>query len=1260
MPELNVGPDNYILKNPVTGEFSSVPRADADTAAAQGGLQYAQPEEIDRYNLEQRRGGGGQVALGLAEKAARTVSLGKVTSLSGSDAEARERAKYNEREYPTTSAVAGSLPGVAAAIATGGADLPLAAGVAAQGAIGGLTNLGGAHDEAFQRDEKLSTEAAWGSFGSGVLLGGGAELGLTAIGKAAGAVKGAVRNRFIEASGQAARKSEAAAFEQAGIVAPAEGLSKAVNDPVAAATLRKTAEEARPAATQEFDQAIGQAQAAHDAVTATHTPQPEVNGDILAQRHAVREVIDGLRTDVEGIGTQADKGVAARAMESLDGADTSAEVYDVLRQARAEMRRNLDLSADPDIAKYYTKWEAKARDLEESNKLFGAPANDVAAINRALGDAGQARSQLADALRETDYLHTAGTAAGKTVDDALDNYAEKLRAVLKGNDSTDAKQGLEALQKIEALRSGPLRDVAAGNQIDALGETVAPKGVKGPMTAGDMFGHALDLAGDFHLLPPGAGLVRKAWKYRAHVARLVGSARGDTEAAADALLGGSAKASRGAQEGASGGLAEGISDAAPKSPEYQAARSKVDAMRARQGESGAVTLGKRDGALYGKLQSAYDKFSDSLKGPDADALFGKLEDLHTEIGNAHSKLESKLADLAGAADEYGEAAPPPDVESSAKYQALKAKTDDAYARFQAIDDAMSKVRSDGGIDRQQLLDSVKSVLRAESPVGEATGSGFASREGERGYVVLGEREPGPSALSGKSLSKQIRELPEVSSSQLKSISKKGLDELTSVADRSESNLLPEEREAMSEFVGSNYTEMRAAENGSLKLPDESLDELKAQEAKQVASFRSEKGGDHGALRQIRAKIALHESPTKSARFIDAADKSTVLNPTEKGPLYRGMGDLPKQAMHELLDHDEFITAASTSSSYNPETAKSFMSGDGNSVLFKIEHQDAGSIAPLGKQGAGEQEVVLPRGAKYKVIKREQLADAEDSQNVIVVTVKQIGWAKPHEMQGLGALGFADTGVRGGLKESLKGLATSPLGLTVGAGALATGGIYAKNKTQAYFENIDSDPAKAYAKVKGAIETLAEHPDQLVDSLTAQFGNMPHEAPDLFQNVAVQAQNAVAFLKDKLPPAFQFSLLYPDGPPPSRTDMLQLSLYWRGVTDPRGVVQRIGNGTAMPEEVEAFRAVSPNWFDELRETTVIKAQERARQGHALGAFKIAQLEGTLDLAGQLDPTFSDTVSQIYQTSVLMKDQEIKQPGYVPPPKASQRFQQKGTI
>lgn len=462
----------------------------------------------------------GNVALGLAETATRNLTLGAVTSLDGDEEGARSRAQHLDEEHPVLNTAAGIAPALAAGIATGGSSIPVEA------AIGGLGGLGAAQDAAFRHDQELSTEAALGSFIGGAILGGGVAAG--------GKVLGAARNRFVEASGRVARKAEQEAFEAAGVVRPVKNLSEAVKDPIKAAELRQAGNNAREAVGKQMSDELITLDSAEKAARQFSPEVAEVGGDALAQRSAARRVIAGARDELERFAPPETRGIMYRAMEDLDAASTGDEIFQVAGKTRAALDEALDSASDPTVARILSKYADEARSLEQNADLFGAPANDAAQQGARLRSLGEAREALRQSLDGESYLNLVGTKSGQQVDQNLDTYMDRLTDVLNETDAPAAKEGLAAIGRLRSLREGDLQTVAGGNQADALRQFQPKPRGGGQSIAGDIAGELAETAVESVI--PGAGLVRKAWKYRNHIARLAGFARGDASATADRLL----------------------------------------------------------------------------------------------------------------------------------------------------------------------------------------------------------------------------------------------------------------------------------------------------------------------------------------------------------------------------------------------------------------------------------------------------------------------------------------------------------------------------------------------------------------------------------------------------------------------------------------------------------------------------------------------------------------------------------------------------
>jgi hypothetical protein len=769
-------PDGQVIMQSPDGELFAVHPEDAQNATTTHGWAVA-PDDVASARLGQREqyakhGSVGQQALGLAETATRAGTLGLVKGF-GDPEDIRGRAQVTDRESPVLSTVASAVPATAAAVgvglATGGAGL--AAGIAAQGAVGGLANVGVEADAAFKADEQLSAEAAWGAFGKGLLLGTAAELGVVAM--SAGAR--AVTNRFVQASGAAARRTEQQAFERAGLVRPAKDLGEAVEDPVKAAALRQRAEAARAPAAQSFEEQVTQARALADQVQAAPSPAAQVSGDVFAQRSAAREALQGISDDLGKIGAP-EVSIAGRGMLRLDAAESSEQIFDVIRAARRETAEALDTASTPEVARAL---KGRLGQLEEAERgaLFGEAGPAAASQATRMRELGEARVALDEALSTGTYLDEVGTAGGQRVEQALDSFLERLSAAGKGTPAEEAAGALA--RRVEAARGSELAHLAAGNQVNALSRSVTP-GAAPKSMARDLAGEAAETLVETVL--PGAGLIRKAWKYRKHVMRLASSARG-----------------------------------------------------------------ARDGAVDGLVM-----------------------------------------------------------------------------------------------------------------------------------------------------------------------------------------------------------------------------------------------------------------PTNAAR---------------------------------------------------------------------------------SAQRAGE------------------------------------------ALQSPGARAAASGAARGTLAA-----ARTPL-----------------------LEYLGDDPQASYSHAMQTIRTLADNPGDLANTMATQFGDMPEDSPELFTAISEQANRALSFLNESMPRSFEFSLAHPNGPPPSRSDMIQAALYWRGVTDPYGVMASIGDGSAMPEEVEAFRAVFPSWYSEFRDELTMRVQEVSAQGVVIPAGKVSRIETLLEADGVVDRTFSDDIAMA--SAAASQEAKAKPPSYVPRPRAGARISEK---
>jgi hypothetical protein len=494
----------------------------------QQGWTVATPEVVTKMAEDRERyskhGSTGQQGLAAVETAIRAGTLGAVDNVFGTEEESHDRGKVLSENSPIIEGVAQAVPGLAAAVGvgalTGGAGLP--AVMAAQGAVGGVANVGAAADAAYKRDQELSAEEAFSAFGSGMLLGAGAELGVAGLARAGRGV----RNRLVEVTGKMSRAEEASVLSKAGVHQPHANLGKAVEDDAVAAGMRGDADRVRATVRQEVADALGKAQQVEDAVKATRgSVSGEATGDVFAQRSAMRDVAEKVSRE--------DPGLGRRLMDRLDASNTSDELFSTSRYFRDTIDDGITRAASKEVVEKLRPLSTQARSITENSALFGRVGDDVAAFNAKLDGLGDSRVALEEALKKNDIASVYGTQGGKDVQDALEAYTAKLEDVIKSSPDESVKQGQEVIDRIRGLQEGNLKTVAGGNQVDLLGKPLkADKSGSSPLKS--LLGEVGETVVESMI--PGYGLARKAFKYAKHIAKLSGAAKEGAETTARQVL----------------------------------------------------------------------------------------------------------------------------------------------------------------------------------------------------------------------------------------------------------------------------------------------------------------------------------------------------------------------------------------------------------------------------------------------------------------------------------------------------------------------------------------------------------------------------------------------------------------------------------------------------------------------------------------------------------------------------------------------------
>ena len=553
---------------------------------------------------------------------------------------------------------------------------------------------------------------------------------------------------------------------------------------------------------------------------------------------------------------------------------------------------------------------------------------------------------------------------------------------------------------------------------------------------------------------------------------------------------------------------------------------------------------------------------------------------------------------------------------------LEALTSDEFA--QAVEGLRTAgAKTPEGESVADVLAKAEPELRAKGLVADDARAIIDRRRREGGHVFLGARMPTPD----EPIKARLDLLPARGDLEdLPAASPEALQRFSMMADRAEAGFAPEEREAVGHFVGTGYEHIKNVERGITPQPKRTRAEIEKRLAELRAGhtagdWNTETLKEFYALSKEKDALTAHE---RAPHFAEALDRTTVLHPTNAGPLYRGLGDIPEEAVHELLDRGTFVTSSHTSTSFSPTVASGF-AGTYNpetSVLLKFDAVDHGAIAAMGKAGAGEYEVLLPPKMRFRVVDRGRLSDGR-----LLVTVKQDGWATAAELHEHSALGAVN------LSQNLKDLATSPLtagaavgaaglggyaearkhpdaaatvGEYAGAGALGAAALFgsraailklartrlvadvAKRLFSATYEPAVKLASRAVvaqysradlAKRQQEFQSWQANPQELVDRVAEGFRETP---PEHFADVSAAIYQTANFLKQRLPQSNRSSAVAVRDIPVSREALNKYARYEDAALQPRQALQTAAvSGHMSPELLETLGELYPDLLAELR-------------------------------------------------------------------------------
>lgn len=242
----------------------------------------------------------------------------------------------------------------------------------------------------------------------------------------------------------------------------------------------------------------------------------------------------------------------------------------------------------------------------------------------------------------------------------------------------------------------------------------------------------------------------------------------------------------------------------------------------------------------------------------------------------------------------------------------------------------------------------------------------------------------------------------------------------------------------------------------------------------------------------------------------------------------------------------------------------------------------------------------------------------------------LGWGVGEVAQALGKrLMGIDSAARNATKQTARNLAGVGLGYaqrvagTVGSGragaAIAAGAMTALARFQGDYPNAEA----SFEAKRKLLDQDALQPEVLYEMLGSSLGDLPAVRPDLFQAIARRTAEKVRFVRENLPPGLQASLLYPNGTPPSRSDLRDFATLWNTVMEPFSVLEDIDAGTATQQQMAILQKSDADLYEQLRGDII--EMVGANFQHVPTSTKVA-LDVLLGADGLAGPIYSSTAAR----------------------------------
>jgi hypothetical protein len=182
---------------------------------------------------------------------------------------------------------------------------------------------------------------------------------------------------------------------------------------------------------------------------------------------------------------------------------------------------------------------------------------------------------------------------------------------------------------------------------------------------------------------------------------------------------------------------------------------------------------------------------------------------------------------------------------------------------------------------------------------------------------------------------------------------------------------------------------------------------------------------------------------------------------------------------------------------------------------------------------------------------------------------------------------------------------------------------------------------ALEKKREELDAISSDPTQLIESLSANTGDLVQTHPAVFQAMVGKVAGIAVYLKQSLPLRTGQTPLNPKGYPPPADEQMSWAYKYVGATLPEATLRDVARGQAMPEQIQALRDNWPEVVQDFQVNVMGAITAATERGHEIPRERVRQVEELMGQPGGLDPTMSVAMWQSFDAAFAQEEAKKQQ-------------------